>query len=141
MWTFEHSVETDAPPERIWSRWSDVSTWPSWDHGVTRVELAGPFAEGSDGTLHPVNTDPVPFTLVEVRPDVGFIDESLLPGAVLRFEHEVTPVSPSRSRVTHRVSIAGPAAAAYAETIGADLFNDLPQTVHRLVAQAEANPT
>lgn len=35
---FEHSVDVDAPPSRVWSVISDAERWPEWTPTVTRVE-------------------------------------------------------------------------------------------------------
>src|SRR5712664_1342161 len=51
MWTYEHSIETDASPESIWPLYSDVPAWPRWDQGLEWVTLSGPFAAGSTGSL------------------------------------------------------------------------------------------
>jgi uncharacterized protein YndB with AHSA1/START domain len=28
---FDHTVETTAPPEKIWIAWTTVERWPEWD--------------------------------------------------------------------------------------------------------------
>ena len=48
MWTHEHTVETELPPEAIWQVLSDVDGWTSWDTSMEQVTLLGPFAVGTE---------------------------------------------------------------------------------------------
>ena len=41
---FDYSVETTAPPEKIWSAWTDVERWPQWDTELASASLDGSFA-------------------------------------------------------------------------------------------------
>jgi uncharacterized protein YndB with AHSA1/START domain len=42
--SFEASSFIDAPPNVVWAALTDVSAWPDWDSGVTKV--AGELAHG-----------------------------------------------------------------------------------------------
>ena len=44
MWHAEHTLETTAPPERIWEQMQAVADWPRWDTGLAWAELPGAFA-------------------------------------------------------------------------------------------------
>lgn len=44
-------VEIDAPPAAVWSVLADLGTWSQWNPVVHGVELHGPLAEGTRGTL------------------------------------------------------------------------------------------
>src|SRR5258708_35906264 len=49
--SFARSLKTTAPPEKVWSIWSDVSTWSRWNPDVVSMELDGPFAAGTAGPM------------------------------------------------------------------------------------------
>ena len=134
-WTFEHTEHTDARPESIWALWSDVSSWPQWDEGLERVTLDGPFATGSRGTLKPAGGPGVRFELTDVRPCQGFADVLLLPLCRMRFEHAALR-DDAGTRVTHRVTIAGPTTPIFARLIGRGIARSMPDTVHALIRMA-----
>src|SRR2546421_502637 len=37
MWTYEHTLQTEAPAGAIWRPWADVSTWSRWDDDIRRA--------------------------------------------------------------------------------------------------------
>jgi hypothetical protein len=138
MWTYEHSIETAASATAIFRLYSDVSTWPEWDEGLTGVTLDGPFTTGSKGTITPQGQDALPFRLTLVAPDQGFTDETDLPGAgvTLRFVHILTPIENGQTRITHRVEIVGPAAEEVGPTLGPQVTADTPAAMAALVLHA-----
>lgn len=138
MWEYEHSIETEASPEAIYRLYSDVATWPRWDEGIAEVTLDGPFAAGTRGVLTPEGQGPLPFRLTEVRSNQGFADETEVPGAgiVLRFVHSLVPLGDGRTRVTHRVTIGGPAAETLGPQIGAGMTAGIPGTMASLARHA-----
>ena len=75
------------------------------------------------------------FELVEVDAGAGFLDETVLPGLVLRFDHRVVP-RPDGAEVTVRVSIEGEGAA----EMGPMVTEDTPDAVAALVRLAERAP-
>jgi uncharacterized protein YndB with AHSA1/START domain len=135
-WSCEHSEYTAAAPERVWALWSNVGGWPAWDEGVERASLDGPFASGVRGRLKPAGGPAVTFELTDVRAPERFADETRLPLARMRFEHTAVHEG-DRTRVTHRVTISGPATPLFARVIGRGLARDLPRTVRTLAGMAE----
>src|SRR2546428_13728418 len=107
MWTFEYEHPTKASPEAIWALWSDVSRWTEWDTDLEGVTLDGKFAAGVRGVLTPKGTDGFPFMITRAEPDRGYSDETPLPGAVLRFDHELLP-SAQGTVIRQRVTMEGP---------------------------------
>ncbi|GGU73068.1 SRPBCC family protein [Lentzea flava] len=128
---FEHSVEGPASVEAVWALWSDVDRWVEWDESLESVTLDGPFAEGSSGTMAIKGQGPIEFVLTSVEAGVGFVDETSVPGALLRFTHRVEKLA-GGVRVTHAVSIEGPRA----EFLGPVVTADLPDAVEALVKLA-----
>jgi Polyketide cyclase / dehydrase and lipid transport len=133
-YVYEHTVRTTARPDAVWRLWADAPNWPAWDTSVTSVELTGLFAEGTTGTMHLADQPPVGIRLVEVTPGVGFVDETEIPGALLRFDHRVTATADG-SRVTHRVEIEG--GAEFVGRLGPAVTADVPAAMAGLVALAE----
>ena len=136
MWHVEHTEHTSAPPQAVWSLWSDVATWPEWDEGVREAALEGPFASGTRGRLKPRSGPSVSFTLADVEPNARFATEARLPLARMRFDHRANRDG-ERTRVTHSVEISGPLGPLFARLIGRGAARDLPQAVRGVVARAE----
>ena len=141
-WTFEHTEYTSASPESIWAQWSDETSWPVWDRGVEHVSLEGPFTVGTKGTLKPAGGPRVHYELTDVRPGEGFADVTKLPLARMRFEHWAVREA-DRTRLTHRVTISGPATPLFSRVIGRGIAKGLPETVEtlaRVAAEREQAP-
>jgi Polyketide cyclase / dehydrase and lipid transport len=137
--TFQHAVETPASPQALWRLYSDVATWPTWDDAVERVTLDGPFEPGAVGTFKLSGQDPLEFRLLEVEPERGFMDETSIPGGIVRFRHRIEAFDDGRVRLTHAVEIEAPAPVA--EQLGAKITAGVPETMIRLAELAqEATP-
>lgn len=140
MFTYSHSHDTAAAPAAVWRLYSDVATWPVWDSSVEAVTLDGPFAAGTCGTLHVTGQPPLPLRLVEVTPNGSFTDATDLPGAgiVITFTHTLSPLPAGGTRITHAMSITGPAAATLGPELGPAIVEDMPEAMASLAAHAEA---
>jgi polyketide cyclase/dehydrase/lipid transport protein len=132
MWKTEHAHESSAAPEAVFALWADVEGWPSWDASLIATTLAGPFAAGTTGTLHPQGMpEPIAFTVTAVEAGAGFSDETRLGPLVLRFSHRVEP-RPGGSRIVVEIEADGPDA----DQIGPAVAEDLPESVAALAAAA-----
>lgn len=79
MWIYEHSVDTPAEPASVWALLSDLSSWSGWNAGVEGVDLNGPFAVGTQGTMRMPEQEPLRFRLIQVEEGSGFEDETPIP--------------------------------------------------------------
>lgn len=130
MWEYEHSIETEAS----YRLYSDVATWPRWGEGISQVTLDGPFAVGTHGFLTPKGQGPLAFRVAEVRPNEGFADETEMPEAGIA--HSLVPLTDGRTRITHHVTITGPAADALEPQIGSAVTAGIPDTMASLARHA-----
>src|ERR1051325_4706978 len=48
----EASLETAAPPGRVWQVWSDVNRWPEWNPDMNESRLDGPLKLGATGMIN-----------------------------------------------------------------------------------------
>ena len=140
MWTYEHSIETSASATRIFAMFEDVGSWPEWNPGVERMELNGPFAAGTTGTMFMPGQDPLAFRLIWVAQGQGFEDETEIPdaGIVVRVRHSLEQLEDGGSRITYAAKIDGPAADAVGPGIGPAISADFPQVMTALAMRAEA---
>ena len=133
MWTATASIATTASPQALWRLFEDVAGWTNWNAGIARIALHGPFAAGSTFAMQPPGMDAFTSTLRDVRPDVGFVDETLLDGTRFLVSHELQPLAAGGTRVTYAIKVEGPDA----ETLGPLVTADFPEVLAALKALAE----
>jgi hypothetical protein len=138
MWTYDHSIVTDATPEAIYPLYADVPNWTRWDAGLKDVTLDGPFEVGSNGSLTPEGQGPLQYRLVDVQPNRGFSDETDFEGLTIRFDHVLDKLPDGRTRVTHSVTISGPGSDDFGPKVGPNIVADLPEAMEALAQLALA---
>jgi len=139
VWEYEHAAETTAPAEAIWRVWTDVARWRDWNADIERVELNGPFAEGSVIAMKPAGQETVHLRLASVRENEQFVDEAEIGGATFRTTHRLDSLGGDRLRVIYRMEITGPAADELGPELGPAITSDFPETVAALIARAESS--
>jgi uncharacterized protein YndB with AHSA1/START domain len=140
-WEFEHSVQAPASRERVWSLWTDVSGWPSWNPGVGRAELDGPVTEGATGTVRAVGGPTSTLKVLAVEPERRFVTETSERLMRLRFEQELADVEGGQLRITHRVRMTGPATPLMRRTVGPRLERSIPAALEALVERVTTAPS
>jgi uncharacterized protein YndB with AHSA1/START domain len=137
MWTKQVSTTSNASPETIWQIYTDIPNWTQWHDEILECHIDGPFEPGSKGAMTIAgNSRPMPFVLLEVEPEVSFTDLTEIPGANIVFAHLLERTSEG-TRITHTVTISGPAWEKIAATLGKQLEHGLPQTIELLARLAE----
>ncbi|MFC5180523.1 SRPBCC family protein [Actinomadura harenae] len=137
MWEYEHSVETSAARVELWRHWVDMESWPSWNDGIAKIEVDGPFAVGTAFVMTPPEGDPVPLRIVEIVDGESFSDVADAGDFVVTTRHMLADLPDGRTRVTYRTEITGPLADQVGPAIGPDITSDFPDVLAALVALAE----
>jgi len=133
MWRFEHSEPCSVSREVAWRFWTDVTNWPVVDSSVESVQLNGAFAAGTTGTTKPRGLDPIEWHILEAQEGQRAVIEIPAPGAVLRCVWQFADLPNGGVQITQQASLEGEQAAAYAQTIGPELANGIPQAMRRMV--------
>ena len=133
MWTSTASIDTSAAPQTVWRLFEDVPGWTAWNAGIERIELSGPFATGSTFSMQPPGMEPFTSTLVDVRPNECFTDETIIDGTRFVVSHELAALPSGGTRITYGTQVSGPAAA----ELGPMVTADFPDVLAALKAQAE----
>lgn len=137
MFTNEVFIDIAAPAERVWQIMADVSGWARWNAGVASATLHGPFASGSRFDMQLPEDGPLLHsTLIDVRPNAGFTDETAFEGVVVRVTHTIAPLPAGGVRVTYRTEVVGPGAT----EVGTGVSADFPQVLAALKHEAETPP-
>ena len=136
MWQFEHTETTRATPDRLWARYADPASWPSWDDGTESVTVDGPMTVGARGRLKPKGGPATTFEFTRVEPGRGFTDVTRLPLARLEFTHRIE-ADGDGARFTHRVTISGPLSPVFARVVGRGVAAGMPGAMRALARLAE----
>ena len=133
MWTHEDSIETSALPPRVWEFFSDVARWKDWNAGIERMEIHGPFATGTTFTMQPPGQDAFTSTLIEVKPNESFTDETVVGETRVLVSHQLVQLPSGRTKIIYRTEITGPGA----EEFGPIVTSDFPSVLAALKNLAE----
>ncbi len=87
---FEEKILIEAPAEKVFSLYADVPGWSSWDPDVTSASVSGSFTTGAP---RPTGGPEAKITFTKVAPGRSFTIEGSLPLCVMRFEHELLPMT------------------------------------------------
>ena len=136
MWTASTSIDTTASPQALWRLFKDVAGWTKWNAGIERIALHGAFATGSTFDMRPPGMEAFTSKLHDVRPNAGFVDETVLDGTRFLVSHELQPLPSGGTRVTYSIRVEGPEAA----TLGPLVTADFPEVLAALKALAELEP-
>jgi len=134
----EHSILIQAPVQRIFQIYAEVSSWHTWDPDTKRASIAGPFAVGSRGSLTPTKGNTIPMLFTKVEPASGFTVESKIPLFRMVFEHELLPQN-GTVKVVHRVTFSGALTFLLGRMLVKQLNHGLPVTLANLKRRAEGD--
>ena len=131
--------DTTASPDRVWTIWSDTSTWPEWNPDVLSVSLNGPFATGTSGEMHTRAGGRHQIRLASVEPGRAFeLATSVMPLSSLTFRCEVSPASSGGSRISQGVTVSGPLAFVFSPMMGPRIAESFGPLLDGLARKAEA---
>ena len=142
---FHHTVETPAVPEAIWSRWTDVETWHTWDAGLEAASLTaqtgpnGAMQLGSVGVLVS-NGRSTRFEVTRFEPGRVVAFESALPLGGLVVTRSLEPLDDGGTRFTHDVQFRGVGGAFFAPLLGPGFRRILPGVMADLATLVEGAP-
>jgi len=112
--------KTSAPPPRVWEFFSDVAGWKDWNAGIERTEIHGPFATGTTFTMQPPGQDALTSTLIEVKPNESFTDETVVGETRVLVSHQLVQLPSGRTKIIYRTEITGPGAEEFGPIVTAD---------------------
>lgn len=132
------TLETAAPPERIWRIWSDVATWPHWNPDVLSIHLDGPFVTATTGEMETRAGGKHRIVLRDVRDGRSFrLETAAVPGARFSFHCEVAPATPGASTISQSITMRGPLAPIFSVMMGGRIAQGFEPILAGLRAAAE----
>jgi hypothetical protein len=136
-WHVQYEIEADARPSAIWSLFSDVAGWKTWNPGVKASELEGPFASGSWFTMTPTGAEPLRSRLLDVCENECFVDETHVGELVVTVHHRLTALDDARTRISYALTASGPGAAEIGSMVAAD-FPDVLSALSARVSEVRS---
>lgn len=133
LWKHEESIVTSATPARIWALFADVPGWKKWNAGIEHIAIHGPFKEGTTFDMTPPGEEGFVSTLLNVKENQGFTDETVVNGNRVLVFHEIHALAPGQTRISYRTEITGPDAAEF----GPMVVGDFPDVLAALKRTAE----
>lgn len=132
------SMEAQARPERVWKIWSDVSTWPHWNPDVQSIEINGPFADGTTGTMRTRSGGAHAITLRAVQPGRSFqLETAAVPLTRFAFTCEVKPSGAAASMISQSISMHGPLAPVFSAMMSKRIADSFEPILSGLKNEAE----
>ncbi len=136
-WNIRAESKAKASPQDVWDIWTDVPSWPKWDHELEYSQLNGPFKVGTKGKLKPKGWPASEFCLISVDEGKSHSDKTRMPLTDVIFNHTVTPCGNSEVSIVHHVEVSGLLAPLLYLTMRMALKKGLPTAVKTLAKMAE----
>jgi len=131
------SVETTASPDKVWSVWSDMSTWGEWNPNVSTIDWQAGFASGTTGVMNTKAGQHHKMELVDVQPGRGFaLLTSVVPGTRFRFNCRVEPAG-AKTKVSQTVEVGGPLGPILGGMLGPQVSKEFGTLLSNLARKAE----
>jgi DHA1 family bicyclomycin/chloramphenicol resistance-like MFS transporter len=128
----EETVQADVGLGFAWNYRTDVT---KWNDPPARFELDGPFVDGARGTTFLPGQEPLTWRVRDVKRRRSFTIEMILTDAVLHFEWHFAAVSERQTKLTQRIVLAGPNAAAYTQQVQTGFGANLAAGMQRIARE------
>jgi hypothetical protein len=139
MATHGRSRQTRASTDAVWRVWSDPSTWHEWNPNVQRMEMNGPFANGTTGIMHTNAGQHHQIQLANVQPGRSFdLETSAIPLTHFTFHCEVVPGSQAGSTISQSLAVSGPLGFVFSLLAGERIAASFESLLNGLAQKAES---
>jgi uncharacterized protein YndB with AHSA1/START domain len=133
------SVETTASPDKVWSIWSDMSTWGQWNPNVTTMDWTGGFNSGTTGVMNTPSGQHHKMQLVDVQPGRGFaLLTKVVPGTQFRFNCRIEPAG-TKTKIEQTVEVGGPLGPVMGGMLGPQVSKEFGTLLSNLARKAETS--
>ncbi|MEN0048156.1 MAG: SRPBCC family protein [Bacteroidota bacterium] len=133
---FWHTVETTAPPERIWKIWTDVSNWKAWDTGLKDAQLEGVFKLNAKGFIISLEGRKAKFKVTEYIENQSYTYKTALPLGGLYVKRYLSAEN-GKTTFSHEVWFEGLTKKIFAKILGSDFQKMLPEVLQNIKNLAE----
>ena len=139
MWTKSYSTTVKGiAVDRLWSVWSDVDAWHTWQSDLDHAKLDGPFAAGSTFQLKAKGGPRVRIALLTVEPNRRFVDLTRFPLAKMYGEHQFIARG-DEIEIRTSISVEGALGFLWRKLVGEGVARSLEEQTRGLIARARAS--
>lgn len=133
---FSHSIETELSPAQVWSVWTNVNQWHTWDSGLQKAEMNSAFQKGSKGTLISLEGRRSKFKIVDLDEGRSYTFRTPLLFSSL-YVKRYLKTNKGRTTITHEVWFKGLTAGLFANKFGPKFREMLPSVMNKVVEKAQ----
>lgn len=108
MWTKSYSKTVEnLNATQVWTVWTDVNQWHTWQDDIEYAKLNGEFKNGSVIHFKPKGGPNIKLELTKVKPDSVFVDLTRFPLARMYDFHELIDHG-NKLEIKSTIQIEGP---------------------------------
>jgi hypothetical protein len=134
----EASLETSAPPDRVWQIWSAVNSWPEWNPDMKASHIDGPLKLGATGNIDTRSGGKHDVVVTHFEQGRSFeLESTALPGTKMGIRVTITP-SGSGSRITQGFEPRGLLAPIVGPMMGGAILKTFNSVLNGLKARVES---
>ena len=133
---FWHTLETSAPPEKIWSIWTDVVNWKNWDTGLKDATIKSEFGSNARGVITSLEGRKSKFTIIGYSEGETYTLKTKLPLGSL-YVKRYLETREGTTVFTHEVWFKGLTKGMFAKAFGKDFREMLPDVLQNIKNIAE----
>lgn len=134
----EASLETKAPPARVWAIWSDVSAWPGWNPDMKESRLNGPLRVGTTGMINTRSGGKHDVVVTQFEDGRLFeLESAAMPGTRMAIRATITP-TPSGSRISQAFEARGLLGPVVGPMMGGTILKTFGSVLQGLAQKAES---
>ena len=133
MWTKSYSkIVENLDAAKVWTVWTDVDQWHTWQDDIEYAKLNGEFATG--GLIHfkPRGGPNIKLELAEVKPNSVFVDLTRFPLARMFDSHELIDHG-GNLEIKSTIRIQGPLSFLWRKLVAENVANGLEQQTDKLI--------
>lgn len=136
MWSRSYGrIVVGVSRERLWTVWTDVDRWHTWQDDLDDARLLGRFEPGGRLRFKPKGGPTFTLELTEVNVGHSFTDVTRFPLARMYDAHELIERG-GAVELRQTVRIEGPLAFLWRRIVGDGVVRSLPQQTDSLVERA-----
>ena len=135
---FWESSVTQAKPQEVWTVWTDVPNWKTWDTGLKEASIEGEFKLGAKGKIVSLEGRTSKFKVVSWVEGESYTIKTKLPLGSL-FVKRFPLVKDGATHFTHEVWFKGLSAGLFARNFGPKFRGLLPEVLLNVKTKVETD--